>query len=167
MEKNALLAIDPGNVQSGWVLLDEVTRRPLQFGKDDNDDLLAMIRTGQVEFARATIEMIASYGMAVGAEVFETCVWIGRFYAAVQEVSGQDPELVFRHAIKVHHCHSTAARDANIRQALVDRFAHGTGNYGKGTKRTPGWFYGFRADVWAAYALAVYSADTHAAAAAA
>ena len=29
-----------------------------------------------------------------------------------------------------------------------------------GTKAEPGWFYGFRADVWQAYALAVYVADT-------
>lgn len=34
-----------------------------------------------------------------------------------------------------------------------------THNHGKGTKANPGWFYGFRADVWQAHALAVYAAD--------
>ena len=52
------------------------------------------------------------------------------------------------------------AKDSNIRQALVDRFAPGQPNYGKGTKAQPGWFYGFNADIWQAYALAVYAADT-------
>ena len=51
------------------------------------------------------------------------------------------------------------AKDANIRQALVDRFAPGQPNHGKGTKDEPGWFHGFRADVWQAYALAVLVAD--------
>ena len=44
-------------------------------------------------------------------------------------------------------------------QALVDRFAPGQPNHGKGTKAEPGFFYGFRADVWQAFALAVYAAD--------
>lgn len=52
------------------------------------------------------------------------------------------------------------ANDATVRQALVDRFAPGQPNHGKGTKAAPGWFHGFRADVWQAYALAVYVADS-------
>jgi hypothetical protein len=59
----------------------------------------------------------------------------------------------------LHHCHSAKAKDSNIRQALADRFAPGEPNYGKGTKANQGWFYGFSADVWQAYALAVYAAD--------
>lgn len=33
-------------------------------------------------------------------------------------------------------------------------------NRGKGTKTAPGWFHGFAADVWQAYALGVYAIDT-------
>ena len=62
--------------------------------------------------------------------------------------------------LRADHCHGSRAKDTNIRQALVDRFAPGQPNHGKGTKAEPGWFYGFRADVWQAYALAVYVADT-------
>lgn len=155
-----VLAIDPGNTESGWVLLDADSRRPIAFDKTDNYDLRAGILTRHPDLVadQIVIEMVASYGMAVGADVFETCVWIGRFAEAARVHIG-DAALVKRHPVKLHHCHSAKAKDSNIRQALVDRFAPGAPNYGKGTKAEPGWFYGFRADVWQAYALAVYAAD--------
>lgn len=152
-----LLAIDPGNIESGWCLIDADTRQPLQYGKSANDWLLNYCWT-QNE-TPAVIEMVASYGMPVGAEVFETCVWIGRFVEALT-AGGSFPELVKRQPVKLHHCQSSRANDATVKQALVDRFAPGAINYGKGTKAAPGWFYGFRADIWQAYALAVYAADT-------
>lgn len=157
---SAILAIDPGSTESGWVLIDAGTCQPLRFGKDANADLLNEIDSGWIFSATAVIEMVASYGMAVGAEVFDTCVWVGRFQQVVAHRTGRTPQLVTRQPIKLHHCHSSKANDSNIRQALVDRFASGQPNYGKGTKAEPGWFYGFRADVWQAYALAVYAADT-------
>lgn len=159
---STLLAIDPGNTESGWVVIDADTRRPLNYAKTENSELHRAIRAGNFfdcEFV--VIEMIASYGMSVGAEVFETCVWIGRFHEAVQVARpGVVVELVKRQPVRIHHCHSSKARDSNVAQALVDRFAPGQRNHGKGTKAEPGWFYGFRADVWQAYALAVYAADT-------
>lgn len=157
-----LLAIDPGNAESGWVLIDVETREPVQFGKTANFELLERIEWHLGEAGTVVIEMVASYGMAVGAEVFETCVWIGRFVEAVRHYrfDRREPQLVKRREVKLHHCHNGAAKDSNIRQALVDRFAAGQSNYGKGTKAAPGWFHGFHADVWQAYALAVYAADT-------
>lgn len=158
---STLLAIDPGPVESGWVLIDAATRRPLKHGKTPNAELLASIDWELGEAGTAVIEMVASYGMAVGVEVFDTCVWIGRFVEAVRRYrfDRREPQLVKRLSVKVHHCHSARATDANIRQALVDRFAYGQPNHGKGTKAEPGFFYGFAADVWQAMALAVYAAD--------
>ncbi|NUO59031.1 MAG: hypothetical protein HOV78_20410 [Hamadaea sp.] len=153
-----ILAIDPGNTESGYALINAHTRRPIEVGKIDNHELLADIRGDKAAFDDVevfAIEMIASYGMAVGKEVFETCVWIGRF----DEASTHSAELVYRREVKLHHCHSAKAKDANIAQALIDRFASGEPNRGKGTKAAPGWFYGFRADIWQAYALAVLVAD--------
>lgn len=162
---SALLAIDPGNTESAYVLLDAQTMRPIQFDKLNNGDLLDCLPLLVSRADRVAIEMVASYGMAVGADVFETCVWIGRFQqVAVHE--DLQPALVKRNPVKVHHCHSSKAKDSNIIQALVDRFAPGQPNKGKGTKAAPGWFHGFAADVWQAYALAVYVADTQKAVAA-
>lgn len=159
-----ILAIDPGNTESGWCVIDADTREPLHFGKTPNEQLRLKILAGapDVEAGMSVVEMVASYGMSVGADVFETCVWIGRFSEAIRGnwYPFSEPHLVYRRDVKLHHCHSAKANDSNIRQALVDRFAAGQPNHGKGTKAKPGWFYGFRADVWQAYALAVYAADT-------
>lgn len=90
--------------------------------------------------------MIASYGMAVGAEVFETCVWIGRFMQAHPDLN---MHRIKRGDVKMHLCHSMRAKDANIRQALIDRLG------APGTKKNPGKTYGVSGDVWAALAVAV------------
>lgn len=158
-----ILAIDPGNTESAYAVIDADTCKPLDFGKIPNLELRDRLWTSdrrQIIGHHSAIEMIASYGMPVGADVFETCVWIGRFHTAIECATGGDgPDLVKRNPVKVHHCHSSKAKDSNITQALVDRFAPGQPNRGKGTKANPGWFYGFAADVWQAYALAVYVAD--------
>lgn len=154
-----ILAIDPGSVESAYALIDADTRRPLDVAKIDNRTLADMLTDNEFDLSlahdRGAIEMVASYGMSVGADIFETCVWIGRF----QQAAEIGAELVYRRDVKVHHCMSAKAKDSNITQALIDRFAHNVPNRGKGTKAEPGWFYGFRADIWQAYALAVLIAD--------
>lgn len=156
-----LLAIDPGNIESAYALVDEDCR-PLRIGKVANDELLATLvdlqEDGGIDEAR--IEMIASYGMAVGQEVFDTCVWVGRYEQTLLYELGVPTERVFRLPVKIHHCHDSKAKDTNIRHALIDRFAMGQRNRGKGTKAAPGWFYGFAKDIWAAYAVAVYAVDS-------
>ena len=155
-----ILAIDPGTVSSGWALLDGYDCKPYDVGKTDNGQVLSWLRNGVPRADVVAIEMVASYGMPVGREVFTTVLWIGRFYEALEH-RGQRPELHERGFVKVHLCRSLKANDANIRRALVDRFAEGMSNHGKGTKANPGWFYGFAVDVWQAYALGVCVADEH------
>jgi hypothetical protein len=49
--------------------------------------------------------------------------------------------------------------DAKVNHYLHQRFAPGVRNHGKGTKKDPGFFYGFSGDAWAAYALGVAYLD--------
>jgi len=46
------------------------------------------------------------------------------------------------------------AKDANIRQALIDRYGPGK-DKAIGQKKTPGPLYGFKSHEWAALAVAV------------
>ena len=60
-----LLAIDPGNTESGWCVIDTADCRPLEFGKWRNDDLIRGVREGLFEECDgAVIEMIGHYGIA-------------------------------------------------------------------------------------------------------
>lgn len=151
-----ILAIDPGNTQSGWCIVDGETMKPQDFGKTDNDELLdsfeRLIRVYQVDVV--VIEMVACYGMPVGREVFETCVWIGRLTEKSKQLQ-KDVQYITRKDEKMNICHSMKANDATIRRALIDRFAKHDLKNGKGTKKNPDWFYGFKSDIWAAYAVGI------------
>lgn len=159
-----ILAIDPGSTESGYVLLD-MNLEPIEKGKVKNEILLEDIKSDRFwynsydEVDHITIEMIASYGMPVGAEVFETCIWIGRFIQAIP--NGIEPKFIYRKDEKLNLCQSMKARDSNIIQALVDRFAPGEKNHGKGTKKSPGFFYGFSKDIWQSYAVGVTCYDMY------
>ncbi|MDU6304712.1 MAG: hypothetical protein E6585_23835 [Serratia marcescens] len=164
-----ILAIDPGNIESGVVLIRERDLKPLVAEKISNEELLNNLITNRYEtleeseFIRhVAIEMIASQGMAVGKSVFETCVWIGRFIQALEDNYYNDSlKFIYRKDEKMNLCGSMRAKDSNIIQALIDRFAPNTPNKGKGTKKEPGWFYGFKKDIWQAYAVAITYHDIY------
>ncbi len=156
-----VFAIDPGNTQSAYCVVDAETLRPLDFNKIPNNVLRDYIRDFRFEEEdRGVIEMIQSYGMAVGKDVFETAVWIGRFAERLDRKLLLPAEFLFRKEEKLHICHDSKAKDANIRRALIDRFARHDLKNGKGTKANPDWFYGFSADMWAAYAVALTYIET-------
>lgn len=144
-----VLAIDPGSTESAFVLSSD--GRTFKFGKVSNDELLRLIRNAH-ESHHLAIEMIASYGMPVGAEVFETCVWIGRYIQAFSSIYDRPHTKVYRRDVKLHLCGQARAKDGNVRVALIDKF--GGKEKATGNKKSPGPLYGFSADVWAA--LGVY-----------
>jgi hypothetical protein len=150
-----ILAIDPGNIESGYVYLDN-NLKPIKFGKIKNEELMECITYGDfADCDHVAIEMIASYGMAVGETIFQTCVWIGKFSERVNNAMNLRPTLIYRKDEKINLCGTMRAKDANIRQALIDRFGI------VGVKKAPGFFYGFKADIWAAMAVGVTFSDLY------
>jgi hypothetical protein len=147
-----LAAVDPGSEQSAFVILADGV--PIRHGKISNHTLLDYIRSEWCpEHGPLAIEMIASYGMPVGREVFETVLWIGRFMEAWQSRGGK-VQLVYRRDVKLFHCETSKANDSNIRAALIDRYGPGK-ERAIGLKARPGPLYGIKADEWSALALAL------------
>lgn len=147
-----ILAIDPGTHRSGWCLYDG--ERVTASAVLPNPQLLANIAMpgAAVFYDTLAIEMVASYGMPVGREVFETCVWIGRFVQAWR--APEEVRLVYRRDVKLHLCGTMKAKDTHIRQALLDKFGP------IGTKATPGPLYGVKSHAWSALAVAVTAHET-------
>lgn len=153
-----IFSIDPGNIESAYTLIDD-NLKPKEIGKIPNHEIFDKIQEAlELYNAPIAIEMIQSFGMGVGQEVFDTCVWVGRFteYAGEKNVT-----YVYRKEEKMNLCHSMRAKDGNIAQALIDRFAYGVRNRGKGTIKEKGWFYGFADDIWSAYAVGITYHDLH------
>lgn len=150
---SAIIAIDPGPTWSAMLIL--IAGQPSNFGIKRNDELIAWLRKGHTATLLATvvIEKVESFGMAVGAEIFETVYWSGRFAEAARP---SPVERIGRKAVKLHLCGTTKAKDSNIRQALIDRYG---GAEARGTKKEPGPLYGIANDVWSALAVAVTYAD--------
>jgi hypothetical protein len=148
-----ILAIDPGPTESAFVLYDG--RKPIHHGIWKNKDLKAEICCREFRTNTLVIEGIACYGMAVGKETFDTCIWIGRFI----EAFGFEHAIVYRPDVKLHLCKSARAKDANVRQALIDKFGPGK-ERAIGVKANQGPLYGIKSHCWSALAVAVTYCET-------
>lgn len=142
-----LIAIDPGTTKSGVCVFDG--QKVADAYVASNETIvrqLNVVNRCNKEKPTVVIEMIASYGMAVGRETFETCVWIGRFMQVCDDV-----HRMFRKEVKIHMCGTTKAKDTNIWQAILDRY--GGKESAVGRKKTPGPLYGVTSHSRAALAL--------------
>lgn len=152
---NLVFAIDPGTTESGWVYCDGF--KVLDKGKYENSVMLNWIRQGFLR--QLVIEEINPYTM--GKTTRDTILWSGRFQEAYEGKTGKRAAYISRIQVRQNLCGSGGSNinDKVVRQALVDRFAYGEKNFGKGTKKNPGYFHGFSDDIWQAYALAVTHQD--------
>lgn len=155
-----LLAIDPGPVESAWCYYETEARLPLSWAKSPNRLVREEVDNAAFDGVDLlAVEFVASYGMPVGAETFDTCVWVGRFIErwVIFNPAGKWRQM-FRMTCKLYLCGDSRAKDANIRQALIDRY--GGKEHAIGRKKTPGVLYGISGDVWSALAVAVTAAET-------
>lgn len=131
---------------------------PLRFGKISNEELLVIVK--KEDYGKLVYEAFASYGMAIGQSTIKSIEWNGRFIQCA--LDREIPVFpIFRKDEKINICGTMKAKDANIRQALIDRFAKHDFKNGKGTKNEPDWFFGFRADSWSAFAIGTTYLDLY------
>lgn len=142
-----IVGIDPGPVESAVVLFDG--QKILHA-----DEIASAGLTGFIVMAGCAVacEHLQCFGLAVGREVFETAYWIGEIRHCCA-MNGLDFHRVYRSEEKMTLCQNMRAKDANIRQALLDRF--GGKDVAIGKKAAPGPLYGVTGDMWSALAVAI------------
>jgi len=143
-----ILAIDPGHVVSAAIIWNRV--EIVYKGFLEHEAMRDFIRVHACMDVIA-IETVSSYGMPVGKEVFETVRETGRYIQTCANL-GAPLLLHTRQQIVMHHCRRMGG-DSQVRAAMIERFGE------PGTKREPGHTYGLKADLWQAFAVAVYASD--------
>jgi len=151
-----ILALDPGTTKTAYVIYNRNGSLD-KFGIESNESIrdVMVSFSGNIGALTVAIEKIESYGMAVGAEVFTTVFWAGRFAEYWYSACGDNNDAIMipRRAVKLALCHSARAKDANVRQAIIDMYGGKDAAIGK--KKTPGKLYGVSKDVWAALGVAI------------
>jgi hypothetical protein len=112
-----IIGIDPGPVLSGYADLWLPTGSVVSNVKT-NQELEKLLELPPVAGQMMVIEMVANYGMPSGADIFETCVQIGRFEKTYQGAH----ERVFRKEVAITLCGTAKAKSANIRQQIIEMY---------------------------------------------
>lgn len=173
-----IVAIDPGPTESAWIQYDTESG-PEDFAFEINEVIVETLATRALLVDTLVIEKMQHYGsgMPIGDSVLDTCIWIGQFK---QEFGRHRTVLIPNPVIRAQLCRSIRASQANIHQALVDRFGgkdkavggvkcrkcKGKGWYGGGRPtctecnglkwlHPPGPLHGITSHVWSALAVAV------------
>lgn len=159
----SVLAIDPGPVTSGVVIL---RRAPSATGGFVIDYATAELENPKVRlYVEAckkdgsvdgfAVESMMPYGARVGNETFDTLMFIGELKFLTRQL-GREARLINRHGVKSHVCLTTKANDADLRDALLLKF--GVTKKDAGKKGSP--LHGVKSHAWAALALAVTFLET-------
>ena len=150
-----ILAIDPGNEQTAYALYKG--RDFIEYAIVENDVVRHIIPQFNPDIV--VIERVECMGMAVGKSVFQTCEWIGRFIERAIQFTDAKVYTIGRRNVKMFMCGSMRAKDANIRQSVMDRYGS-TRQAALGTKKNPGPLYGASKDIWSAMAIAITTSES-------
>jgi len=164
-ETDYVFAIDPGTINSGIIVLRTRDKAVITSNSQANNHsiLLQDLPLACSLRIAVVIEMMDNYGMTVGETTFKTLVWIGRFYEAAARINKDfHPVLITRRNVKLHLCNDSRAKDTNVRQACLNRYAQTGG--GKtpeiGTKAQPGPLYGVKGHAMQALGLGLTFIET-------
>ena len=137
-----VLAIDPGNGQSGVVRFDG--ERVLYAGVIENQDVLKIIADDNSDVL--ALELFVATNQRLGNESIETIHWGGRFHQA----SGDPDSVMLIPRAQVKRALGLGHRDGDkqVRAKLVEIVGE------KGTKANPGPCYGVSSHAWAALGCA-------------
>jgi hypothetical protein len=158
--KQYLLAIDPGPTESGWVIIDR-NYHPIDFGKEGHSTLFPHDNVPRQEWYREQLHSVVIEKPVCqkwsGASVSDTAMVAGVLAGQFQMLC-DNVFLVNRAKVRGRLC-GNRGNDSKCIAKLHRRFAPGVSNKGKGTKKEPGFFYGFTGDVWQAFALGTVFLD--------
>lgn len=139
-----ILSLDVGTTESAYCIMNCDNYKPLKFGKIYNEELLKIVKKEKYDIL--VYEEFQSYGMPIGESTIKSITWNGRYIQSALD-KGIPVYPIYRREEKMNLCYSMKAKDSNIRQALIDRFGD------VGTKSNQGFFYGFKKDIWSAFAV--------------
>lgn len=159
MEHLRILAIDPGPIESGYVIISG-TQAIINAEKQPNDEIYDKMR--RIVLTHVIIEECICRKWA-GREVSDAAFVAGRFYQA-SKMLGVPVQLITRSKVRWHICGSKDGNDSKIIDRLISRKCPGLYNQyvDKEISRQKlqnaakkEFFKGFKSDIWQAYALAI------------
>lgn len=156
-----VIGIDPGPKASGFVIFDGTNVIETSEAYE-NEALIGYLEQVPKE-QPVVIERVQFYGKLMGADVFDTLWFGGRFYQAVKTAGGV-PHRVYWAEVKRQFVEGARwdekkgkkrkITEADVRLGVLKRF--GGEKLAKGTKAAPGPCRGVTSHAWSALALALY-----------
>ena len=146
-----ILAIDPGQHESGFVEYDTDLCKILDLGIPKNEEMLQkIIACGR----KPAVEYPSPRGQPMYTQIVDTIAWIGRF---IQVTPTKSIYKIDRKDVKMILCGNTKASDSNVNAAIMSCFPEtGGGARGQiGTKDQPGPLYGVKKHIWPALGVMI------------
>jgi len=156
-----ILAIDPGSEESALLAYDPHAGDIRVFGILRNSEVLSILRECREPGDVLVVEDTKAYTLPkkAGGAFFPEQVRIATFWAGrFVERWGGSYALIDRRDVKRRLCGTHIAGDAQVRDAILDRFG-GSRKRAVGKKSAPGPLYGVKRDLFSALAVALAYVD--------